>query len=300
MVPSGCGVHPVKPKGTLVQTSQNCVDGMLLILTRIPASFHCSTSACTASSSPPDPACRRSRCRYRSGNRRRPGASSPSPRPAGTPAASRTPGGSGLTWWCSPTDPRPRWATWRTALLSVAYRSACRTRLSSKGLTGCVRATHGLGGRDLVQLDVPELLDRIELGDRRPVEPVDLLARDRRDLRGVVVPEVDELQGVEVGSAAPVRFLPRLQHLLPLQLVLHQLERPRPVRPHLELAVLRRVQDQERVVEQPLRHRDLRRLAVELHGEVVAPSGPRSRPRGASTSSGSPCRPSPRSRTRRG
>ena len=51
MVPIGRWVQPVKPNGTFVQTSQNWVDGMLLILTRMPASFHCSTIACTASNS---------------------------------------------------------------------------------------------------------------------------------------------------------------------------------------------------------------------------------------------------------
>src|SRR5205814_8261514 len=53
MTPSGRCAHVVKPNGTLVQTSQYCVDGITLIFTRMPASFHCSTIACTASSSQP-------------------------------------------------------------------------------------------------------------------------------------------------------------------------------------------------------------------------------------------------------
>ena len=51
MTPSGRWAQVVKPNGTLVQTSQYWVDGITLILTRIPASFHCSTIVCTASSS---------------------------------------------------------------------------------------------------------------------------------------------------------------------------------------------------------------------------------------------------------
>src|SRR5262249_23014493 len=51
MIPSGRCAHVVKPKGTLVQTSQYCVEGITLILTLMPASFHCSTIVCTASSS---------------------------------------------------------------------------------------------------------------------------------------------------------------------------------------------------------------------------------------------------------
>src|SRR5215813_4505137 len=51
MMPRGRCAHVVKPKGTLVQTSQYWVDGSTLILTRMPASFHCSTMVCTASSS---------------------------------------------------------------------------------------------------------------------------------------------------------------------------------------------------------------------------------------------------------
>jgi hypothetical protein len=53
MIPSGRWAQVVKPKGTLVQTSQYCVEGITLIFTRMPASFHCSTMACTASSSQP-------------------------------------------------------------------------------------------------------------------------------------------------------------------------------------------------------------------------------------------------------
>src|SRR5437879_11488327 len=53
MTPSGRCAHVVKPNGTLVHTSQYCVDGMTLIFTRMPASFHCSTIAWTASSSQP-------------------------------------------------------------------------------------------------------------------------------------------------------------------------------------------------------------------------------------------------------
>ena len=51
MTPSGRWAQVVKPNGTFVHTSQYCVDGMTLILTRMPASFHCSTMVCTASSS---------------------------------------------------------------------------------------------------------------------------------------------------------------------------------------------------------------------------------------------------------
>src|SRR5207244_5137652 len=53
MTPSGRWAQVVKPNGTLVHTSQNCVDGITLIFTRMPASFHCSTIAWTASSSQP-------------------------------------------------------------------------------------------------------------------------------------------------------------------------------------------------------------------------------------------------------
>src|SRR4029450_12152272 len=51
MIPRGRWAQVVKPNGTLVHTSQYCVEGMTLILTRMPASFHCSTMLCTASSS---------------------------------------------------------------------------------------------------------------------------------------------------------------------------------------------------------------------------------------------------------
>ena len=51
MMPSGRWAQVVKPNGTLVHTSQYCVEGMTLILTRMPASFHCSTMVCTASGS---------------------------------------------------------------------------------------------------------------------------------------------------------------------------------------------------------------------------------------------------------
>ena len=43
MMPSGRWAQVVKPKGTLVHTSQYWVEGITLILTRMPASFHCST-----------------------------------------------------------------------------------------------------------------------------------------------------------------------------------------------------------------------------------------------------------------
>jgi len=51
MTPRGRCAQVVKPKGTLVHTSQYWVEGMTLILQRIPASFHCSTIACTATTS---------------------------------------------------------------------------------------------------------------------------------------------------------------------------------------------------------------------------------------------------------
>ena len=51
MTPSGRWAQVVKPNGTFVHTSQYWVDGITLILTRMPASFHCSTIACTATSS---------------------------------------------------------------------------------------------------------------------------------------------------------------------------------------------------------------------------------------------------------
>ena len=51
MIPSGRWAQVVNPNGTLVHTSQYCVEGMTLILTRMPASFHCSTMVCTARSS---------------------------------------------------------------------------------------------------------------------------------------------------------------------------------------------------------------------------------------------------------
>jgi hypothetical protein len=86
---------------------------------------------------------------------------------------------------------------------------------------------------------------------------------------GRVVAEVDELELVEVRPAAPVAFLARLEHLLAADLVGRQREGARAVRAHLELAVLRRVEDEERIVEELLGHRELRRLAVQPHGEVV-------------------------------
>ena len=70
MKPRGRCVHEVNPKGTLSHTSQKSEDGSRLILTRMPASFHCSTMVCTVaisqggsffdaiSMSMPSPACR--------------------------------------------------------------------------------------------------------------------------------------------------------------------------------------------------------------------------------------------------
>ena len=51
MKPSGRWAQAVNPKGTLSHTSQNWAEGMTLMFTRMLASFHCSTRACTVCSS---------------------------------------------------------------------------------------------------------------------------------------------------------------------------------------------------------------------------------------------------------
>src|SRR5262249_43416557 len=84
-----------------------------------------------------------------------------------------------------------------------------------------------------------------------------------------IVAEIDELDLVEIGSAAPVRLLARLEDLPPPDFALDQTEGAGAVRAHLELAVLGRIQDQERIVEELLGHRELGALAVELHREGV-------------------------------
>ena len=115
-----------------------------------------------------------------------------------------------------------------------------------------------VGRGHLVHLHVRDLLERLELDDVGAVEPVHLLGGERAHRGGGVVAEVDELELVEVRPAAPVAFLARLEHLLAADLVGRQREGARAVRAHLELAVLRRVEDEERVVEELLGHRELR------------------------------------------
>ena len=114
-----------------------------------------------------------------------------------------------------------------------------------------------------------DLLQRLELDDVGAVEAVHLLGGERAHRGGGVVAEIDELDLVEVRPAAPVAFLARLEHLLAPDLVGRQREGARAVRANLELAVLRRVQDEERVVEELLGHGELGRLAVQPDREVV-------------------------------
>ncbi len=141
-----------------------------------------------------------------------------------------------------------------------------------------------VGRRHLVHLHVRDLLQRIDLDDIGPVEAVHLLAGQRAHRRRRVVAEVDELQLVEVRPAAPVGLLARLEHLAASDLGLRQREGAGAVGADLELAVLGRVQDQQRIVEELLGH---------------GQPGSRWRPRGAWTSWRCPCRPSRPSRTLR-
>ena len=121
---------------------------------------------------------------------------------------------------------------------------------------------------DLVELEVRELLERLQLDDVGQVQAVDLLAGQRTDLGGGVVAEIDVLERVEVRAAAPVAGL-RLEDLLPPDLVLDHREGAGAVGADLELAVLGRVQHEQRVVEEVLGNRELRGPAVQPHGEVV-------------------------------
>ena len=124
-------------------------------------------------------------------------------------------------------------------------------------------------GGHLVHLHVRQLLQRVELGDVGAVEPVDLLRGERGDRRRRIVTEVDELDLVEIRPAAPVGLLARLEHLTAPNLGLDQGEGAGAVGAHLELAVLGRVEDQQRIVKELLRHGELRGLAVELHRERI-------------------------------
>ena len=95
------------------------------------------------------------------------------------------------------------------------------------------------------------------------VDAVDLLGGQRGDLGGRVVAEIDELERVDVRAAAPVAGF-GLEHLLPPDLVLDHLEGAGAVGADLELAVLLRIQHEQRIVEEMLGNGEIRRLAVQL------------------------------------
>ena len=101
-------------------------------------------------------------------------------------------------------------------------------------------------------------------------QTVDLSRRHGRESGCRIFAQVHEVQLVNVGTIAPI-VLARSQHRLARDFELDELEGPRAVAADPELAVLLRVQYAERVVEQVLRHRELRRLAVQPHGMGVDP-----------------------------
>ncbi len=127
----------------------------------------------------------------------------------------------------------------------------------------------GVGRRHRVHLHVRQLLQRVELHDVGGVETVHLLAGQGAHRRRRVVAEVDELDLIQVRPTAPVRFLAGLEDLASSHLALHQREGAGAVRADFELAVLGRIEDQERIVEELLGDGQLWRLAVEPDGEGV-------------------------------
>jgi hypothetical protein len=111
-------------------------------------------------------------------------------------------------------------------------------------------------------------LQRVELRCLGAEQAVHLLRGDRRDVGRRFVPEIVELEGVQMGLVAPIAR-PCLQHGLLAHGVLEQLERAGAVRTNAELAALLGVEHRERIVEKVLRYGELRGLGIEPDGMVV-------------------------------
>ena len=86
--------------------------------------------------------------------------------------------------------------------------------------------------------------------------------------RGGIVPDIDELDRVEIGSVAPPTGF-RPYDLPAADLVLDQRESPGAERARLELALVVRMQNGELIVKHVLGNRDPRHLTVEHDREIV-------------------------------
>ena len=126
----------------------------------------------------------------------------------------------------------------------------------------------GGGGHRLVDVDVGDRAEMLQGVDLAVVDAVHLARVECRGFDGRVVAEVDEIQLVEERAVVPPAIAAP-EHGALVDGIVDELERAGAVRADAERAALLRIEDGEGIVEQMLRHRDLRLLQIEAHGAIV-------------------------------
>ena len=120
----------------------------------------------------------------------------------------------------------------------------------------------GLRRHHLVDVHMRHALIEVELLDIALIDAIDLLRGERRSNRCRVIAKVDEMQLVDIAG----RIGTALEHRLAADFQLRQFKRFRAVRTNRKGAVLSRIEHQERIVEEMLRHSHLSLLEIEDEG----------------------------------